>query len=123
MADYNEACRKDVLKFKDVWDKLTDRMGYWVDLSDPYITYDNNYIESLWWLLKQLYDKKLLYKGYTIQPYSPAAGTGLSSHELNQQGTYRDVKDSTVVVQFKVLRDGVSSFLFDEIPNQIDVCF
>ncbi|MFA7378863.1 MAG: class I tRNA ligase family protein [Bacteroidia bacterium] len=102
VADYNEACRKDVLKFKDVWDKLTDRMGYWVDLSDPYITYDNNYIESLWWLLKQLYDKKLLYKGYTIQPYSPAAGTGLSSHELNQQGTYRDVKDSTAVAMFKV---------------------
>lgn len=103
VADYNEACRKDVLKFKDVWDKLTDRMGYWVDLSDPYITYDNNYIESLWWLLKQLYDKKLLYKGYTIQPYSPAAGTGLSSHELNQQGTYRDVKDSTAVAMFKVV--------------------
>lgn len=102
VAEYNEACRKDVLKFKDVWDKLTDRMGYWVDLSDPYITYDNNYIESLWWLLKQLYDKKLLYKGYTIQPYSPAAGTGLSSHELNQQGTYRDVKDSTAVAMFKV---------------------
>ncbi|MBP9181173.1 MAG: isoleucine--tRNA ligase [Bacteroidia bacterium] len=103
VADYNDACRKDVLKFKDVWDKLTDRMGYWVDLSDPYITYDNNYIESLWWLLKQLYDKKLLYKGYTIQPYSPAAGTGLSSHELNQQGTYRDVKDSTAVAMFKVV--------------------
>lgn len=102
VAEYNEACRKDVLKFKDVWDKLTDRMGYWVDLSDPYITYDNNYIESLWWLLKQLYDKKLLYKGYTIQPYSPAAGTGLSSHELNQPGTYRDVKDSTAVVEFNV---------------------
>lgn len=115
VAEYNEACRKDVLKFKDVWDKLTDRMGYWVDLSDPYITYDNNYIESLWWLLKQLYDKKLLYKGYTIQPYSPAAGTGLSSHELNQPGTYRDVKDSTAVAMFKVVsfpQEGVNGDIF-----------
>ncbi|MBX7205473.1 MAG: isoleucine--tRNA ligase [Bacteroidia bacterium] len=103
VAEYNEACRKDVLKFKDVWDKLTDRMGYWVDLSDPYITYENNYIESLWSLLKKLYEKGLLYKGYTIQPYSPAAGTGLSSHELNQPGTYRDVKDSTAVAMFKVV--------------------
>jgi len=103
VAEYNEACRKDVLKFKDVWDKLTDRMGYWVDLSDPYITYENNYIESLWSLLKKLYEKGLLYKGYTIQPYSPAAGTGLSSHELNQPGTYRDVKDSTAVAMFKLV--------------------
>ena len=103
VAEYNEACRKDVLKFKDVWDKLTDRMGYWVDLSDPYITYENNYIESLWSLLKKLYEKGLLYKGYTIQPYSPAAGTGLSSHELNQPGTYRDVKDSTAVAMFKAV--------------------
>lgn len=103
VAEYNEACRKDVLKFKDVWDKLTNRMGYWVDLSDPYITYENNYIESLWSLLKKLYEKGLLYKGYTIQPYSPAAGTGLSSHELNQPGTYRDVKDSTAVAMFKAV--------------------
>ena len=103
VAEYNEACRKDVLKFKDVWDNLTDRMGYWVDLEHPYITYENDYIETLWYLLKKLYDKGLLYKGYTIQPYSPAAGTGLSSHELNQPGTYKDVKDTTVVAQFKVV--------------------
>jgi isoleucyl-tRNA synthetase len=103
VAEYNEACRKDVMKYTDVWDKLTQRMGYWVDLSDPYITYENDYIESLWWLLKQLYDKQLLYKGYTIQPYSPAAGTGLSSHELNQPGTYKDVKDQTAVAMFKAV--------------------
>ena len=103
VAEYNDACRKDVMKYTDVWDKLTNRMGYWVDLSDPYITYENNYIESLWSLLKKLYDKGYLYKGYTIQPYSPAAGTGLSSHELNQPGTYKDVKDNTVVAQFKVI--------------------
>jgi isoleucyl-tRNA synthetase len=103
VAEYNEACRKDVMKYTDIWDKLTTRMGYWVDLSDPYITYENNYIESLWWLLKKLYDKNLLYKGYTIQPYSPAAGTGLSSHELNQPGTYKDVKDMTAVAMFKAV--------------------
>ncbi|MEI6880003.1 MAG: isoleucine--tRNA ligase [Bacteroidota bacterium] len=103
VAEYNEACRKDVMKYTDVWDKLTSRMGYWVDLSDPYITYENNYIESLWYLLKKLYDKGYLYKGYTIQPYSPAAGTGLSSHELNQQGTYKDVKDMTAVAMFKAV--------------------
>ncbi len=101
VADYNEACRKDVMKFTDVWNNLTERMGYWVNLNDPYITYENNYIESLWWVLKQLYNKGLLYKGYTIQPYSPAAGTGLSSHELNQPGTYKDVKDMTAVAMFK----------------------
>ncbi|NDC30712.1 MAG: isoleucine--tRNA ligase [Bacteroidetes bacterium] len=103
VAEYNEACRKDVMKYTDVWDKLTSRMGYWVDLSDPYITYENNYIESLWYLLKKLYEKGYLYKGYTIQPYSPAAGTGLSSHELNQQGTYKDVKDMTAVAMFKAV--------------------
>lgn len=103
VAEYNEACRKDVMKYTDVWDKLTSRMGYWVDLSDPYITYENNYIESLWYLLKKLYDKGYLYKGYTIQPYSPAAGTGLSSHELNQPGTYKDVKDMTAVAMFKAV--------------------
>jgi isoleucyl-tRNA synthetase len=103
IADYNEACRKDVMKFTDVWNNLTERMGYWVNLNDPYITYENKYIESLWWVLKQLYSKGLLYKGYTIQPYSPAAGTGLSSHELNQPGTYKDVKDNTAVAMFKAL--------------------
>ena len=92
VAEYNAACRKDVMKYTKEWEDLTHQMGYWVDMKDPYITYDNRYIETLWWLLKQLYKKDLLYKGYTIQPYSPAAGTGLSSHELNQPGCYRDVK-------------------------------
>jgi len=100
--DYNAACRHDVLKYTKEWEDLTHKMGYWVDMKDPYITYDNRYIETLWWLLKQLYNKNLLYKGYTIQPYSPAAGTGLSTHELNQPGCYRDVKDTTCVAQFKV---------------------
>ena len=98
--DYNAACRKEVMKYTKEWTDLTHRMGYWVDLDNPYITYDNRYIESVWWLLKQLYDKGYLYKGYTIQPYSPAAGTGLSSHELNQPGCYRDVKDLTATVLF-----------------------
>ncbi|WP_321437207.1 isoleucine--tRNA ligase [uncultured Bacteroides sp.] len=102
VAEYNAACRKDVMKYTKEWEDLTHKMGYWVDMKDPYITYDNRYIETLWWLLKQLYKKGLLYKGYTIQPYSPAAGTGLSSHELNQPGCYRDVKDTTVVAQFKM---------------------
>ena len=102
VAEYNAACRKDVMKFTKEWTDLTHKMGYWVDLNDPYITYDNRYIETLWWLLKQLHGKNLLYKGYTIQPYSPAAGTGLSSHELNQPGCYRDVKDTTVVAQFRM---------------------
>ena len=103
VADYNMACRKDVMKFTKEWTDLTHKMGYWVDTEDPYITYDNRYIETLWWLLKELYKKNLLYKGYTIQPYSPAAGTGLSSHELNLPGCYKDVKDTTVVGQFKML--------------------
>jgi len=102
VADYNEACRKDVMKYTDIWNKLTEQMGYWVNLNDPYITYENNYIESLWSILKKLYDKGLLYKGHTIQPYSPAAGTGLSSHELNQPGTYKDVKDQTAVAMFQL---------------------
>ena len=102
VADYNAACRKDVMKFTKEWEDLTHKMGYWVDMTDPYINYDNRYIETLWWLLKQLYTKGYLYKGYTIQPYSPAAGTGLSSHELNQPGCYRDVKDVTCVAQFKM---------------------
>ncbi|QBQ42369.1 isoleucine--tRNA ligase [Sphingobacterium psychroaquaticum] len=99
---YNEACRKEVMKYTDVWNDLTQKMGYWVDLENPYITYENEYIETLWYLLKELYKKNLLYKGYTIQPYSPAAGTGLSSHELNQPGTYKDVKDTTIVAQFRL---------------------
>ena len=112
--EYNKACRREVMKYKDLWDELTVEMGYWVDLDHPYITFENKYIETVWWLLKQLYDKKLLYKGYSIQPYSPAAGTGLSSHELNLPGCYRDVKDSTVVAQFKVVRDDKSEILFKE---------
>lgn len=101
--DYNDACRREVMKFTREWETLTNNMGYWVDLTDPYITYDNRYIESVWWLLAQLYKKNYLYKGYTIQPYSPAAGTGLSSHELNQPGCYRDVKDTTCIAQFEIL--------------------
>lgn len=104
--DYNRACREEVMKYKDMWDDLTRKMGYWVNLDDPYITFKNEYIETLWFLLKKLYDKGLLYKGYTIQPYSPAAGTGLSSHELNLPGCYRDVKDTTCTAQFKVVDDG-----------------
>ena len=114
VEEYNQACRTEVMKYKDLWDELTVEMGYWVDLDNPYITFDNKYIETVWWLLKKLYDKKLLYKGYSIQPYSPAAGTGLSSHELNLPGCYKDVKDSTVVAQFKVVKDDKSDFLFKE---------
>ena len=113
VEDYNKACRKEVMKYKDLWDELTVKMGYWVDLDDPYITFDNKYIETVWWLLKKLYDKGLIYKGHTIQPYSPAAGTGLSSHELNLPGCYKDVKDNTVVAQFKVIKNEKSKFLFD----------
>ena len=102
IEDYNKACRKEVMKYKDVWDDLTRKMGYWVDLDHPYITFTNDYIESCWYLLKELYKKDLLYKGFTIQPYSPAAGTGLSSHELNQPGTYKNVKDTTAIAQFKI---------------------
>jgi isoleucyl-tRNA synthetase len=102
IEEYNQACRKEVMKYTDKWEELTRIMGYWVDMKDPYITYENTYIESVWWLLKNLYDKKLIYKGYSIQPYSPAAGTGLSTHELNQPGCYRNVKDNTVIAQFKL---------------------
>ena len=112
--DYNAACRKEVMKYTKEWVALTEKIGYWVDMDNPYITYDNRYIETLWYLLKDLYNKGLLYKGYTIQPYSPAAGTGLSSHELNQPGCYRDVKDTTAVVQFKVVKDEKSCFLYND---------
>lgn len=105
VEEYNNACRKEVMKYTDVWNDLTEKMGYWVDLENPYITYENEYIETLWYLLKELYKKGLLYKGYTIQPYSPAAGTGLSSHELNQPGTYKDVRDTTIVAEFRVVKD------------------
>lgn len=113
VEEYNKACRNEVMKFKDMWDDVTQKMGYWVDLDDPYITFDNKYIESVWNLLSRLYEKDLLYKGYTIQPYSPAAGTGLSSHELNLPGCYKDVKDTTVVGQFKVKNDQKSAFPWD----------
>ncbi len=106
VEDYNKACRKEVMKYTDKWEEVTAKMGYWVDMKDPYITYDNKYIESVWWLLQNLSKKDLLYKGFTIQPYSPAAGTGLSSHELNQPGCYRDVKDRTATVQFKIVDFG-----------------
>lgn len=110
IEDYNKACREAVMRYTDIWNELTQKMGYWVDLEDPYITYEPKYMESVWWLLKQIYDKDLLYKGYTIQPYSPKAGTGLSSHELNMPGTYRDVTDTTIVAQFKAIKDS-SDFL------------
>jgi len=119
VAEYNATCRKEVMKYTREWEELTRQMGYWVNMDDPYITYDNRYIETLWWLLKQLYNKGLLYKGYTIQPYSPAAGTGLSSHELNQPGCYRDVKDTTATAQFKVIRDEKSEFLFEGVDTDL----
>lgn len=115
IEEYNRKCRETVMKYKDQWDDLTMKMGYWVDLEHPYITYNNEYIETLWWILKQFYNKGLLYKGFTIQPYSPSDGTGLSSHELNQPGCYKDVKDTSVVAQFKVKRDAKSEFLFKNI--------
>lgn len=114
VEDYNAACRKAVMKYTDAWNNLTEKMGYWVDMDDPYITYEPKYMESVWWLLKQIYDKKLLYKGYTIQPYSPKAGTGLSSHELNQPGTYQDVTDTTIVAQFKAIPESLPDFLKNE---------
>lgn len=112
IEEYNKACRREVMKYKSVWDDLTRKMGYWVDLEHPYITFENSYIETCWYLLKELHNKNLLYKGYTIQPFSPAAGTGLSSHELNQPGTYKLVKDTTIVAQFKAIRDAKSEMLF-----------
>jgi len=121
VEDYNKQCRSEVMKYKDLWDDLTVKMGYWLDLDDPYITFENKYIESVWYLLSKLYEKGLLYKGFTIQPYSPAAGTGLSTHELNQPGCYKMVKDNTVVAQFKVVRNEASEFLFNDLFG--DLCF
>ncbi len=115
--EYNKACRENVMQYTDIWKDLTNKMGYWVDMENPYITYDNRYIETLWNLIQQLYNKNLLYKGYTIQPFSPAAGTGLSTHELNQPGCYRDVKDTTIVAQFNIINDAKSEFLFANIKN------
>lgn len=119
VEEYNEACKKAVMRYTDIWNDLTQKMGYWVDMNDPYITYKPKYMESVWWLLKQIYDKNLLYKGYTIQPYSPKAGTGLSSHELNQPGTYQDVTDTTVVAQFKATQNTLPDFL----QNKGDIYF
>ena len=111
VEEYNEACKRTVMRYTDVWNDLTEKMGYWVDMEDPYVTYKSKYMETVWWLLKQIYNKDLLYKGYTIQPYSPKAGTGLSSHEVNQPGSYRDVTDTTVVAQFKAKKETLPSFL------------
>ena len=119
IEDYNKACREAVMRYTDVWNELTEKIGYWVDLEDPYITYKSKYMETVWWLLKQLYSKELLYKGYTIQPYSPKAGTGLSSHELNQPGTYRDVTDTTIVAQFKVKKE--TSDLFNDVDGDVNI--
>ena len=118
IEEYNKACRKNVMKYTDHWADLTKKMGYWVNMDEPYITYDNKYVESVWWLLKELFNKGLLYKGLTIQPYSPAAGTGLSSHELNQPGCYKDVKDTTCVAQFRVEKDEKSEFLFTNVDTE-----
>ncbi|MET4081304.1 isoleucyl-tRNA synthetase [Pedobacter sp. UYP30] len=117
---YNKACREEVMKYTDVWNDLTEKMGYWVDLENPYVTYQNNYIETLWWILKQLYDKDFLYKGYTVQPYSPAAGTGLSSHELNQPGTYKMLKDTSITAQFWLRKDQEHKLLSKLIENETE---
>jgi isoleucyl-tRNA synthetase len=122
VEDYNKKCREVVMRFKDKWDEITQKMGYWVDLNDPYITFENNYIETLWWCLSELYKKGYLYESVSIQPYSPAAGTGLSSHELNQPGTYKDVKDTSATVMFKIIRNEKSNFLFDSVVSD-DVFF
>ncbi len=116
---YNQSCRTEVMKYTREWEELTRIMGYWVNMDDPYVTFDNRYIESVWWILKKIYDKGLMYKGYTIQPYSPAAGTGLSSHELNQPGCYRDVKDTTAIAQFKAIRNEKSEFLFEGVDTDV----
>ena len=119
VSDYNEACKKAVMKYTDLWNQLTQKMGYWVDMENPYVTYTSKYIESVWWLLKQIHEKGMLYKGYTIQPYSPMAGTGLSSHELNQPGTYKDVTDTTITAQFKTLKESLPKTFQKEIPLYI----
>jgi len=119
VEEYNQSCRTEVMKYTREWEELTRIMGYWVNMDDPYVTFDNRYIESVWWLLKKIYNKGLMYKGYSIQPYSPAAGTGLSSHELNQPGSYRDVKDTTAIAQFKTIRNEKSEFLFEDTVSDV----
>lgn len=123
VEEYNQKCREAVLRYKDKWDDITRKMGYWVDLNDPYITFKNEYIETLWWLLSELYRKGLLYESVSIQPYSPAAGTGLSSHELNQPGTYKDVKDTSAVAMFKAKQDDKTDFLFKALDTPGEVFF
>jgi isoleucyl-tRNA synthetase len=123
IEEYNEACKRTVMRYTDVWNDLTEKMGYWVDMEDPYVTYKSKYMESVWWILKQIYNKDLMYKGYTIQPYSPKAGTGLSSHEVNQPGSYRDVTDTTVVAQFKVLSPALSEGKGAETENTVSKAF
>mgnify|MGYP003316498911 FL=1 len=116
IEDYNSSCKKAVMRYTDVWNSLTMRIGYWVDMEDPYVTYKSKYMESIWWLIKQIHEKGFLYKGYTIQPYSPMAGTGLSSHELNQPGAYQDITDTTVTAQFKAIASSLPKSLKGEIP-------
>ena len=111
IEDYNKSCKDAVMKYTNIWNDLTRKIGYWVDMDNPYVTYESKYIESVWWLLKELYKKGLIYKGYSIQPYSPKAGTGLSSHELNQPGTYQDITDTTVTAQFKCIKNSLPDFL------------
>src|SRR5690606_25067220 len=123
IEEYNEACKKAVMRYTDVWNDLTEKMGYWVDMDDPYITYKPKYMETVWWLLKQLWEKDLIYKGYTIQPYSPKAGTGLSSHEVNMPGCYRDVTDTTIIAQFPVVRNERFKKAFTDIQVSDKVYF
>src|SRR5438045_4495936 len=123
VEEYNQRCREAVLRYKDKWDDLTNKMGYWVDLEHPYITFDNNYIETLWWILKELYKKGLLYESVSIQPYSPAAGSGLSSHELNQPGTYKMVKDTSAVAMFKAVKNKKADFLFRHLTEKNEEIF
>ncbi len=119
IADYNKTCRSNVMKYKSAWEEITEEMGYWVDMKKPYLTYDNKYIESVWWLLGKMHEKGLLYKGHTIQPFSPKAGTGLSTHELNQPGCYRNIKDTSITAQFKIIKNPTSEFLFNQTTNNI----
>ena len=115
IENYNLACKKAVMKYTDQWEDLTDKIGFWINMNEPYKTYDSKYMESVWWLIKEIYNKGLLYKGYNIQPYSPKAGTGLSSHELNQPGTYKNVTDTSVTAQFKTINDSLPKKIFKEI--------
>ena len=116
ISEYNNACKRAVMKYTSDWESLTKEMGYWIDMSDPYVTFHSKYMESVWWIIKKIYSKNLIYKGYTVQPYSPAAGTGLSSHELNQPGAYKEISDTSIVAQFKCKKDGLSNELINLYP-------